>query len=118
MKLDYCYEDHHKDEEVARLQKKMLPEDVAIDCAYLMKSLGDKNRINILYLLTQIDKICASEFSDILQISQPLTSHQLRILKQMDLIKCSKKGKSVYYSLKEKTMKPLVETIIKLSDLI
>ena len=118
MKLDYCYEDHHKDEEVACLKNKMLPEDIALNCAYLMKSLGDKNRISILYLLTQINEICVCEFSDILEISQPLTSNQLRILKQMDLIKCSKKGKSVYYSLKEKKIKPLIETIIKFADLI
>ena len=118
MKLDFCYEDHHKDEKITQLKNKMLPEDIAIDCAYLMKSLGDKNRVSILYLLTQVDEICVCEFSDILEISQPLTSHQLRILKQMDLIKCSKKGKSVYYSLKEKKMKPLIEAIIKFADII
>lgn len=118
IKLEICDEEHHKEDEVAHLRECMLPEDTAIDCAYLMKSLGDKNRISILYLLTQVDEICVCEFSDILEISQPLTSHQLRILKQMDLIKSTKKGKSVFYSIKENKMKPLIETIIKFSDLV
>ncbi len=66
--------------------------------AELFKVFGDPTRIRILYALS-IEELCVQEIADKLDMSQSAISHQLRILKQMSLVKFRRDGKTIYYSL-------------------
>lgn len=66
--------------------------------AELFKVFGDPTRIRILYTLFQ-KEICVQEIADELDMTQSAISHQLRILKQMSLVKFRREGKTIYYSL-------------------
>ncbi|MPN55138.1 Transcriptional repressor SmtB [bioreactor metagenome] len=43
--------------------------------------------------------MCVGDIADRLDMTQSAVSHQLRVLRQNDLVKYRKEGKTVYYSL-------------------
>lgn len=63
-----------------------------------LKLAGDKTRLTILALL-QERECCVCELVDILQTSQPNISQHMRKLKDGRLVKESRRGQWVYYSL-------------------
>ena len=66
--------------------------------ADFFKIFGDSTRIRILYALSQ-SELCVCDIASLLGMGQSAISHQLRILKQMRLVKFRRDGKSVLYSL-------------------
>lgn len=66
--------------------------------AELFKIFGDSTRIRILDTLAK-GELCVQEIADELAMTQSAISHQLRILKQADLVRSRRDGKSIYYSL-------------------
>ena len=66
--------------------------------AELFKGFCDPTRVRILSLLAQGEQ-CVTEIAEAAQVSQSAVSHQLRLLKQMQLIKFRRDGKNILYSL-------------------
>lgn len=73
-------------------------EETLYNLAELFKVFGDPTRIRILYTLTR-QELCVQDIADALSMTQSAISHQLRILKQMSLVKFRREGKTIYYSL-------------------
>lgn len=89
----------HADEGVLRaIDEKMPPEEELQDLAEFFKVFGDATRLKILYVLLS-SEMCVYDISAVLGMSQSAISHQLRVLKQMDLVKNRRDGKTVFYSL-------------------
>ena len=59
---------------------------------------GDATRLKILYAL-KFSEMCVLDIAQLLGMSQSAISHQLRVLKQMDLVKNRRDGKTIFYSL-------------------
>ena len=76
--------------------------------AQLFKGFADPTRVHILYLLAQGEQ-CVGDIAGGVQISQSAISHQLRMLKQMDLIKYRREGKNILYSLADDHVKTILE---------
>ncbi len=68
---------------------------------------GDPTRIRILYALSA-GELCVCDIASVLNMTQSAISHQLRVLKQIKLVKFRREGKTVYYSLADAH----VETIL------
>ena len=68
------------------------------DIAELFKGFADPTRVHILTLLAQRELV-VTDISEAVELSQSAISHQLRILKQMHLIKFRREGKNILYSL-------------------
>ena len=86
-----------------------MPEKEIVDkIAELFKAFGDPTRVQILSLLLQRER-CVGDIAEAVQISQSAISHQLRILKQMDLIKFRRDGKNILYSLAEDHVRTILE---------
>ena len=66
--------------------------------AELFKIFGDSTRIRILDVLMKRE-LCVQELADELSMTQSAISHQLRILKQADLVRFRRDGKAIFYSL-------------------
>ena len=78
---------------------KVIPkEQQLLDLADFFKIFGDPTRIRILYVLSQ-SEMCVCDIANLLQMGQSAISHQLRVLKQMRLVKFRREGKTVFYSL-------------------
>jgi len=74
----------------------------------LFKGFADSTRVHILYLLADGEK-CVSEIAEQVELSQSAISHQLRILKQMQLIKFRREGKNILYSLADDHVKTILK---------
>ena len=66
--------------------------------ADLFKGFADPTRVQILSLLVH-GEMCVSDIAVAIELSQSAVSHQLRMLKQMHLIKYRREGKNILYSL-------------------
>ncbi|MHB8170691.1 MAG: ArsR/SmtB family transcription factor [Thermincolia bacterium] len=71
--------------------------------AEFFKALGDETRLKIIHMLSE-KEMCVCEVIDQLDLSQPAISHHLKILRQAGLVKDSKEGKWVFYSLDEEAL--------------
>ena len=74
----------------------------------LFKGFADPTRGHILYLLAEGEK-CVSDIAEQVELSQSAISHQLRILKQMHLIKYRRDGKNILYSLADDHVRTILE---------
>lgn len=99
MENNTCMKDMEK-KDIKKIKDKTLNENDSYQLAEFFKVFGDMSRIRILHLLS-INEICVHEISNILDISQSATSHQLKILRDTKLVKPRKDGKHVYYSLSD-----------------
>lgn len=96
--MPQCDYMHAHPELVDRVLSTMPEEDRLIDLAELFKIFGDSTRIKILFALFEAE-VCVCDLSQLLGVSVSAVSHQLRILKQANLVKFRKEGKTVFYSL-------------------
>jgi DNA-binding transcriptional ArsR family regulator len=76
--------------------------------ADLFKGFADPTRVHILSLL-QERELCVTEIAEAVELSQSAISHQLRILKQMHLIKFRRDGKNIVYSLADDHVRTILQ---------
>ncbi|MBQ8418212.1 MAG: helix-turn-helix transcriptional regulator [Phascolarctobacterium sp.] len=65
----------------------------------IFKVLSDPTRIRILSLLAHQEELCVSCIAEGLGMTHSAISHQLRMLRNAGLVKFTKEGKEVIYSL-------------------
>lgn len=89
----------HVDQETVRgIEERMPPQEELLDLADFFKVFGDGTRLKILYVLLSTE-MCVYDIAAVLGMSQSAISHQLRVLKQMALVKNRREGKTIFYSL-------------------
>ena len=91
----YIYVD---EKTIQKVDEKMPPEEELQDLADFFKVFGDATRLKILYVLL-CSEMCVYDIATMLGMSQSAISHQLRVLKQMDLVKNRREGKTIFYAL-------------------
>jgi len=88
---------------------QQIPEkEILEQIAELFKGFCDPTRVRILSLLQQREQ-CVSEIAEAVELSQSAISHQLRLLKQMHLIKFRREGKNILYSLADDHVRTILE---------
>jgi ArsR family transcriptional regulator len=85
---------------VKRMRNALQSEEVSFELAELFKAFGDSTRVRILGAL-QAGELCVCALAETLSMTPSAISHQLRLLKQMRLIRARKEGKSVFYTLND-----------------
>ncbi len=101
-----CYVIH---EDIVNEVKCKMPEEESLyDLAELFKVFGDSTRIKILWALDEAE-MCVCDIAVLLNMTQSAISHQLRVLKQANLVKNRKEGKVVYYSLDDEHVKNIFD---------
>lgn len=66
--------------------------------ATTFKAMGDPTRLKIIYVLSK-SSLCVCDIASLLDMTQSAISHQLRILRDLKLVKSRREGKLVIYSL-------------------
>ena len=84
-------------EDAALVEEKLPPEEEIQDLAEFFKVFGDSTRVKILLALL-CKEMCVNDIALLLGMNQSAISHQLRILKQMDLVKNRREGKTIFYA--------------------
>lgn len=66
--------------------------------ARTFKALSDSTRVRIIALLAERE-LCVHELAEALDMSHSAISHQLGTLREMRLVRFTKKGRHVFYAL-------------------
>ena len=91
---------HAHSDLIERVNENMPDEEILYEIAELYKIFADSTRIKILYVLFEAE-MCVNDIAQLLNISTSAISHQLRILKQAQLVKFRREGKTIFYSLSD-----------------
>ena len=89
-----------------------LPDDELIaDLSDMFKIFGDQTRMKILMALER-GELCVCDIAAVMNMSQSAISHQLRVLKQSNIVKTRREGKVVYYSISDDHVKEIFDIAI------
>jgi ArsR family transcriptional regulator len=94
-------------EKIRRVSADLPDEKVITELAETFKVLGDPTRLRIILALL-IEELCVCDLSELIGLSQSAISHQLRVLRNLKLVKFQKRGKMVYYSLDDEHIQNLI----------
>ena len=98
----------HDHDALLKKVKKELPDDELLcDLADLYKIFGDTTRIKIMYALFE-EEMCVCAIADLLGMTQSAISHQLKILKDADLVANRREGKTIYYHLSDDHVRSII----------
>ena len=96
--------------------RDILPSQEAIDVvSEVFKLCGDPTRVGILCTLSR-HSLCVCELASVLNMSSSAISHQLRLLKQVGLIRSHRAGKSVVYSIADPHIEDIFALALKYSE--
>ena len=76
----------------------------------LFKMLGDETRLRILMAL-QESPLCVTYICERVGMSQSAVSHQLALLRRTDLVRVTRKGKQVVYSLSDEHVRLMLDMV-------
>lgn len=74
----------------------------------LFKMMGEPTRLRILLALFG-GNLCVKHISERVGMSQSATSHQLALLRKADLVRVTRSGKSLVYSLADERVRKMLE---------
>jgi DNA-binding transcriptional ArsR family regulator len=98
---DVCQSNVIHEDKVRKIKKQMLQDFTIQQLSETFGALSEPTRVKILHALSN-SELCVCDISAILDMSISAVSHQLRVLRNMRLVKFRKSGKMVYYSLDDK----------------
>ncbi|MCL2718057.1 MAG: metalloregulator ArsR/SmtB family transcription factor [Lachnospiraceae bacterium] len=98
---------HLNPETAAHIRAVMPAEDALYDLADFFKIFADSTRIKMLYTLSY-SEMCVCDLAEMLSMNQSAISHQLRTLKQMNLVRNRREGKTIFYSLADDHIKAIL----------
>ena len=101
---------HH--ESVEYTLKKMLDDDTIFDVADFFKILGDSTRIKILFAIDN-NRLCVCDIANILKMSKSSISHQLKTLRDYNIVRAERDGKEVFYELNDDHVKEVFEIALE-----
>ena len=98
----------HNHEAILRAVRDELPTDELIcDLADLFKLFGDTTRAKILFSLSE-SEMCVCAIAELLGMTQPAISHQLKTLKDANLVGNRREGKTMIYYLADDHVKSII----------
>lgn len=96
----------HSMRALAHLEQHLLDPELAERTASLFKAFADPTRTRIIALLVQAE-LCVGDLHKLLGMSQPAVSHQLRLLRNLRIVRARKEGRHVYYTLDDAHIRDL-----------
>lgn len=95
-------------EVVESVKDKMPDEDELYDLANFFKVLGDNTRLKIMWALDE-NEMCVCDLAVLLNMTKSAISHQLKTLRQANLVRFRREGKVVYNFLADDHVKDILE---------
>ncbi len=99
-------------EQVTNVKNNLIKEDKFSNLLNLYKLFSDQTRLKILLAL-EIEPLCVCDIANVLNMTKSAVSHQLKILRENNLITFDKKGKNCYYYLADDHVKKIIDIAIE-----
>ena len=74
-------------------------------------AFSDDTRLKIIILLS-IKPLCVGEIQNVLDINQSTISHQLQILKSLNIVACDRDGKKMFYYIKNSSIENVLNASV------
>jgi len=97
---------------VKSARKAILDSETLDGLAETFQVLSDPTRLKIVLALAKTE-LCVSDIAALLGVSESAISHQLRLLKNLRLVKHHRDGKMAYYSLDDEHIEDLIRVAIR-----
>ena len=94
------------------VKDEMVPENELDSMTKLFKVFGDSTRISILAALN-CHEMCVCDLAVLMDMTKSAISHQLRVLRENNLVKFVKKGKHAYYSLADDHVREILDVALE-----
>lgn len=98
---DRCDVVHLHPARVAELRQALIGEHEVLDLAETFRALGDRSRVRILDALSH-GELCVCDLAAIVQMSESAVSHQLRVLRNLRVVRPRRAGRMVFYALDDR----------------
>ena len=95
---DLCDIVHLHPARVAELRQVLIDGEAVTDLAETFRALGDPTRVRILDALSH-GELCVCDLAALVAMSQSAVSHQLRLLRNLRLVRPRREGRMVFYAL-------------------
>ena len=105
---EMCECDQIHPEAIARVREVMEDTEVLYALSDFFKVMSDSTRMRIMAVLDN-QELCVCDLSEVLNMTKSAVSHQLKILKDAQLVKFRRDGKNVFYTLKDDHVKTILE---------
>ena len=111
-----CHPPHPIDfDGVENIQDKILNLEKAQRMSEFFSLLGDANRLRILSVLA-VKELCVCDLAAALDMSESAVSHQLRSLRAIRLVSYRKRGRKVFYRVKDHHVLELYHSVAEHLD--
>ena len=104
-------EELHTDR-IEKSKREMPDIDTLYDLSDFFKILGDSTRMGIMFVL-EGGEMCVCDIAEALGLTKSAVSHQLKILRQADLVRYTKSGKNVFYSIADEHIRDIIEKALE-----
>lgn len=105
---EFCCETEEVHEDLLKIVNETMPDETELyDLAELFKIFGDSTRIRILFVLFEAE-VCVCDLAAALNMTQSAISHQLKILKDANLVANRREGKTIYYFLSDDHVRTII----------
>lgn len=95
--------------DIVEKKRVAMPDEGTIyDLADFFKIFGDSTRMSILFAIDG-EPMCVCDIAELLGMTKSAVSHQLKILRQSDLITYRKSGKNVFCTLADDHVRDIIE---------
>lgn len=98
---------HNHDVILQKVRHDLPTDELLCDLSDLFKIFGDTTRIKILYSLFE-SEMCVCAIAELLGMTQSAISHQLKTLKDANLVGNRREGKTIYYFLSDDHVRAIV----------
>lgn len=102
-----CEVYHADPERIAAIQASAPPDEAIAALSEIFRALGDPTRLRLLSALGA-GELCVCDLASLAGISESATSHQLRLLRALRLVRARRDGRLVFYRLDDEHVSGLV----------
>lgn len=112
-----CNHDHSN--LLDKVRYELPTDELLCDLGDLYKIFGDTTRIKIMFSLFE-EEMCVCAIAELLGMTQSAISHQLKILKDANLVANRREGKTIYYFLSDDHVRSIIaqgfEHIVEMNE--
>src|SRR6185369_412522 len=95
---DICAVKFVHEDRVESARKALHDGETTRSLSEIFKVLSDPTRLNIVVALSK-EELCVCDIAALLSMTESAISHQLRLMKNLRLVRYRRKGKMTYFSL-------------------
>lgn len=93
--------------------KKFMPNKASLkNMTNFFYAFSDDTRLKIIILLS-IKPLCVGEITNVLDVNQTTVSHQLKILKSLNIVSCDRAGKNIIYYIKNSGIESVLNASVE-----